>query len=149
MTDVTKEYLQNATPGVGELIFEENFVNQNGELEFAEWYKRHLGGDIILRGDATKTNPNAPRSADYLKQGKLWELKSMSAKRKDTYIDRLNYGLTQIDNNPGGIMIDITKSPYSITEIAGGILKYAATDTPFRYQILLRDGEEFRVFDIK
>ena len=58
--DVTNEYLQNATPNVGNIEFDNNFVPTNypEEVSFANWIHKALGGNIKILAE-TKTSKMA------------------------------------------------------------------------------------------
>ncbi len=109
-TDVTEEYLKNATPGEGDLSHDSGCIGKHykNELDFADWIHKTLGGDIHVYEevhDEFKKNP------DFLWNGKLWDLKTISTeKAANTAIQR---GLKQIKNNPGGIMLNLSDNDYS------------------------------------
>lgn len=111
--DVTKEYLQNASSREGRFIKEKGFVDQNGEEACAEWLYSVFGGDITLREDSRTDNVLSP---DFLWRGKLWDLKSPKSKNKSPINKRIKHGLEQIKSNPGGLIIDYSRTPLTWRE---------------------------------
>ena len=76
LRDVTKEFLAKATPGIGNISYEEGFNYKYGKHEklTALWLLETFGGEIILlkqNGGYMIKNP------DYKWNGKLWELKGI------------------------------------------------------------------------
>lgn len=113
ITDVTDEYLNNATPGIGKITFEEGY-DKNGhrhEVSFAEWLKNNFGGDIVVQNESTK---DGEKRSDYLWNNRLWELKApTSAKAPDS---ALRKALAQILPNPGGVILDFKDCKIEIDE---------------------------------
>ena len=113
ITDVVDEYIQKATPGMGEITFEEGYDKDGHphEVTVAEWLKQKFGGNIVVQSESSK---DGERRSDYLWNGKLWELKGpTTVKAPDS---ALRKGMTQILSNPGGIILDFKDSDISIDE---------------------------------
>lgn len=102
--DVTKEYLDTATPGQGTVTYEDGYKikGHQAEIDMAEWLHRTFGGDIKLLNESSQKSEKRP---DYLWRGKLWELKSPSS--LNSVDDRTRSAIKQIKDNPGGIILDI------------------------------------------
>ena len=102
--DVTKEYLDFATPGQGTITYEDGYKvgGHQEEISMADWLYRTLGGDIKLLKEATE---NDKKRADFLWRGALWELKGPSS--INAADKRLQYAMEQIKDNPGGVILDI------------------------------------------
>ena len=96
--DVTAEYFGKATPGKGD--FEQDEGVKPEDVRVAHIIHNTLGGDIRVQKDV---NQDHVKTADYLWNGKLWELKTTST---DTAVkSAMQTGLRQIRTNPGGIVI--------------------------------------------
>lgn len=112
--DVKKEYFRNAAKDKGKMTIQEG-VRKNKErkaIENAETLNEFFGHDIIILSEARENSVSNP---DYLWQGKLWEQKTVSsAKAIDTALRR---GMSQIQRNPGGIVLDITNVKEGMNEI--------------------------------
>ncbi len=104
--DVTQEYLDDAKPGQGQIIFDEGYKQgrHKEEIKTAEWLHDTFGGDVKLLNEANKDGVKMP---DYLWRDKYWELKDVSS------INGADKGLQkaikQIQLNPGGVLIKIPK----------------------------------------
>ena len=77
-------------------------MNKNvEEVEIAKWIHENIGGNIKL---LTAVNEQNKKTADYLKNGKLWDLKSITTEKSaDSSIRK---GVKQIADNPGGIILN-------------------------------------------
>lgn len=109
--DVTNEYFRSAAPGKGVVTYDAGYDvgNHRNEIMTAWWLLDTFGGDITLLAEsATK----GEKRADYLWNGKLWDLKSVTTeKAANTAIKR---GMRQIKTNPGGIILDYRKNYFSL-----------------------------------
>lgn len=105
--DVTEEYKRTATPGVGEITYDDGYEHGKNqkEIKTAEWLHKMFGGDIRLLKVSETDGVKRP---DYLWRNKLWELKNPSS--IGAADKRLERGLKQIRENPGGVVIDMAKS---------------------------------------
>ena len=153
ITDVTDEYLRNAKPGVGNI--ENQFkTNANSsrkelnaekdhkdEIETADWIKKKFGGDIVIINENLKDRNDVVKySANYNRDGKLWDLKTPEGKNG---IDRgLRHGSEQIERNTGGVIIDISNSilgkSNTMEEIMFRIPKRGRTD----FDVIIKDKDE-------
>ncbi len=111
--DVTREYLRAATPGKGAVTYDDGYKpgKHRNEIATAEWLHQTFGGDlhVFAEGGFQTTSP------DYRWNGKLWELKNTStATATDNAVKK---ALKQIQDNPGGIILD-----YGENELSDAIL---------------------------
>ena len=109
--DVTKEYLRCATPGKGAITYDAGYKaeSRKNEIAAAEWLLDTFGGDIVL---LTESATKSEKRADYLWNGKLWDLKSVTTeKAANTAVKR---GLVQIKTNPGGIILNYGETVFSM-----------------------------------
>ena len=99
--DVTEEYIRATRKG--KIEYEEGYdeTEHKNEVEFAKWINRTLGGDITL---LTEINQDGVKTPDYVWNGKLWELKTVSTENAAN--KALRKGIHQIENNPGGVILD-------------------------------------------
>ena len=116
--EVTKEYIDTAHPGSGEITFEPGFNKEKNqrEIKTAQWVHDNLGDDIRHLKDKNKQNESSP---DYLWRGKLWDQKTSStAKSANSAVKK---GVTQIKKNPGGVFLDfnINKQEVDWAELVG------------------------------
>lgn len=111
VTDVTQEYLANATPGHGIVHYDAGYKigKHKNEAEFAEWLYQTFGGEIHAFDERDFDAP----SPDYQWNGKLWELKNTStANATDNAVKK---ALKQISDNPGGIILAYEENDISDT----------------------------------
>lgn len=101
--DVTKEYLDAATPAQGTITYDEGYKvkGHRAEIDMAEWLNRTFGGDIRVLKEINKENIQTP---DYFWREKLWDLKTVSTEKSAN--SAVRHGLQQIRENPGGIILD-------------------------------------------
>ena len=82
------------------------------EAKGAKFLGQTIGGEIIVREEYNKdyfipstSNP------DYLVNGKFWDLKTIEFSSKEEAIKRgIKAKAHQIKNNPGGILLDVSKT---------------------------------------
>ncbi|MBR0456520.1 MAG: hypothetical protein IJJ01_07595 [Firmicutes bacterium] len=112
--DVTKQYLSDATPGKGNVDYDDKYEFNKyslNERRNAELIHRILGGDIFL---INHTNYSYMTS-DYIWNDAYWELKNPESLKG---IDKLvQKGLKQIAKNPGGLIIDIGDYNFSMDKV--------------------------------
>ena len=102
--DVTEKYKEKASPGKGSLSREKGFREKghSDEIYMAQIVFDQFGGDIVLLAEDSFRDENP----DYRWNGFLWDLKKPNkVKNLGKLIQK---GLSQIFNNPGGIIIDCT-----------------------------------------
>ena len=136
-TNVTEEYLKNAASGVGKIEKEAGYPSHGRDEEerVAKWLHDTFGGDILLQREYPDRE-----SADYLWRGKQWELKT--PEKENSVSKRVQKGLSQIFQNPGGIILDVQKLDCSVErveEIVHGRLK---TSMKHPVDIMIMRGEE-------
>jgi len=111
---VTGEYRYKMKPGTGKVTREKGFIEKDHENEIkgAKWLNKTFGGDVIIRAESKEDNQV---SADYEWRGKLWDLKCPSSSAYGTIEKRIRHGLIQIEDNPGGLLLDFTDSKLDIS----------------------------------
>ncbi len=111
--NITKHYIKNASPGCGEIIKQEGY-NESlhiNEIETAKWLIRTFGGDVVLLNEKNLDNIKTP---DFLWHNRYWDLKDVSSEKA---IDNaVRKGLRQIQNNPGGLILDFGGNPINLTK---------------------------------
>ena len=103
LADVANEYKKSAIPGHGTIERDTGYKanKHQKEIEIANWLHNTYGGNIRLLQEANELGVKMP---DYNWRGKLWELKSTStANATDSAVRK---AIKQIQNNPGGIILD-------------------------------------------
>jgi len=112
--DITAQYLNAASPGSGEIIKQEGYVDSlhKNEISIAEWLINTLGGDVVLLNEKNLDNVKTP---DFLWHDRHWDLKDVSSvKAVDNAVRK---GLHQIKDNPGGIILNFGKMDISVNEV--------------------------------
>ena len=112
--DVTEEYLDKATPGIGMFEYEDGYDKSvhTKEIKTAKWLHDNLGGDIKLLSEANKDKVKMP---DYLWREKMWDEKTSSTEKSANAAIR--HGLKQIERNPGGIILNFGGEVFSMDEL--------------------------------
>ena len=112
--NVMPEYLRNASPGIGTVSYDPGY-NENShadEIKAAQWLHKNFGGNIVLLNES---DIEGEKRADFLWNDQLWDLKSTTtAKAADSAIRK---GLKQINENPGGIILDYGRNAVSLDEL--------------------------------
>ena len=106
--------MKKAVPGAGAVTYDKRYKTgrHKEEIKVAEWLHRTFGGDIRLLNEADAFGMKMP---DYEWAGRLWELKTLtSVKAAD---DALRRGLKQIQENPGGIILDYGEHDIDLEEL--------------------------------
>ena len=137
--DITDKYTNKNKPSTGKLVYDKDYdVNKNvEEVEIAKWIHENIGGNIKL---LTAVNEQNKKTADYLWNGKLWDLKSITTEKSaDSSIRK---GVKQIADNPGGIILNYVGKSLDL-----GRLKEFAINRLNRSQVL--DIEVIAVKDNK
>lgn len=60
--DITAQYLNATSPGSGEIIKQEGYVDSlhKNEISIAEWLINTLGGDVVLLNEKNLDNVKTP-----------------------------------------------------------------------------------------
>ena len=82
------------------------------EISVANWIKRKYGGIIKPLLESDNYGEKTP---DYLWDGKLWELKTITSEKAADSAVRT--AIKQIINNPGGIILDYTENTIDLKKI--------------------------------
>lgn len=117
--DVTQEYLDNAKPGQGTITYDDGYDNSRHpeEIAMAQWIHNSFGGNITLLDEAKSYKTLTP---DYQWNEKLWDLKTVTTEKSAN--SAVRHGLKQIQENPGGIILNYENRDISLN-ILHGILK--------------------------
>ena len=111
LIDVKSEYLTSAVPGAGSIEQDANYdpVRHADEIKTAQWLHENLGGDIVLLNEANNYKAMTP---DYLWNRKMWDLKTVSTEKFAN--SAVRHGLKQIQENPGGIILNYEQNKISV-----------------------------------
>ena len=109
---VTTEYINAAQPNIGAVTYESDYskTTHKAEITTAQWLHDNLGGNITL---LTEVNEDKVRTPDYLWNGKLWDLKTISSEKAAN--SAVRHGISQIISNPGGVILDIGENKFDET----------------------------------
>ena len=112
--NITDKYANIKKPSDGKLTYDKNYdINNNkDEVKMARWIHENIGGNIKL---LTIKNEQKQKTPDYLWNGKYWDLKSISTEKAAD--SAIRYGLKQIGDNPGGLVLDYVGENPSIGEL--------------------------------
>lgn len=146
--DVTDEYINSATPGIGSITYS-NGYDKNSHLDeskTAKFLHDTLGGEIRL---LQESKMEGVKRADYLWRGKLWDLKTVSKEiSANTAIQR---GLSQIKGNPGGIILNYGDKNISLSalgEVINRRMQWIWKDSTIDI-IVLQNGSIIKVWRYK
>ena len=133
--DVTKEYLKNAVPKSGRILYESgyNYKNHNIEIKMAEWLYSFFGGDIILLSENNK--PYGKKYSDYEWKGKYWELKTLES--ENSVDSAIRKAISQIYDNPGGVILDFGKNTINLKKVENAIKDRVESNCRFKIDIII------------
>ena len=145
--NVTGEYLQRATPGTGNITKEPGFIDKDHEDEnaFALWLRETIGGDIVQNKDS-KTS--GVQIADYWWHEELWELKTVSSSKYNTFDQHVRDANRQISFRRGGFFFDISSGKLSVDKAAGLIETSIRMRRIQQTDILIKKNDQFIVLRI-
>lgn len=115
LVDITGQFISSAKPGTGKIIYDQGYreSRHREEIQVAEWLHETFGGDIQLLNEKTRFKTKSP---DYIWNGKMWDLKTLQTVKA---IDSaLRHGVKQIENNPGGILLNFSDIDLDLSDIA-------------------------------
>lgn len=141
--DTTREYYNNATPGKGKYIVDDDVDTSRSkdEIKMAEDIHRVFGGDITVLAESTTEGIKNP---DYLWNGKLWDLKTTSNEKACS--NAIRKGLKQIERNPGGIILDYGNLNIDNKKLEEIMDKRMLWNKEKDVDILVRNKGEYRVY---
>lgn len=150
--DVTKEYIVNATPRIGSVTKEENYISKNHdeEIAMADWIHDTLGGDLVLLRE--RSVPEVQKgygNPDYQWNGKLWDLKTISSNNPNTFDQHLRHANNQIAQNRGGVFVDVTNGKLDLDEAVEIVRNKAYDRMGATTDILVRKGDRYKVIRIR
>lgn len=145
--DVTQEYLDSATPGQGTITYENGYKvkGHQDEIKMADWLHRTLGGDIKLLKESKEQGSKTP---DFLWNGRNWELKGVTTLNS---IDRATReAAKQIQDNPGGIILNLLDATQSIESIENAILqRFRRINLGSLDVLIVSDGDLQKILRLK
>lgn len=120
LQNVLPEYLRGAAPGVGFISYDAGYdmVRHADEVKTAQWLHDNLGGSIVLLNEAHEVGQKMP---DYLWRDSLWDLKTSSSEKSAN--SAIRHGLSQIQENPGGIILNFNQNAFSMQRLREVIRK--------------------------
>lgn len=145
--NVMAEYFRNATPGKGQITYEEgyNISKHKDEEAAAKWILNTFGGDIKL---LTESFVDGVKRPDFEWNGMLWDLKSTTtAKAADSAVRK---GLQQIIENPGGIILDYGNNEVSLDAATKVIdTRMVRSNTAKADIIIVQNGQAVKIYRYK
>lgn len=142
LIDVTEEFVKKSTPGKGSVSYEKgfDFKHRINEKETALWLLDTFGGEIIVLKEKMGYRVKNP---DYKWNNKFWELKDVSS--RSSLENGLRKAIKQINQNAGGIIIDISLYKGKQSEIYG-VLNAAQSLTKNYYLIIKNKKKLSKVY---
>ena len=137
--DVLAEYQRNAKPGAGTLTYGESYriAHHAEEIKTAQWLHENLGGDIVLLAESSV---KYEKRADYLWDGKYWELKSIStAKAADS---ALRSAVKQLGSPAGGVILNCGDNIVLLDDLKKTIENRIKRSCDFDVDILVLKGDK-------
>ena len=133
--DVTKEYINKTTKGIGNILYDEgyNIASHTDEIKVAILIHNIFGGNIRLINENNCSF--GIKTSDYEWNGKLWELKIL--KSPNSIDSALRKGIEQIYINPGGVILYFENKIDSIKEVETKIKSRIETSCRFKIDILI------------
>lgn len=133
--DITKEYLREANPKGGRILYENgyNYKCHNTEIKMSEWLYDTFGGDIILLSENNKTF--GKKYSDYEWKGKYWELKTLES--ENSVDSAIRKAISQIYDNPGGVILDFGKNTINLKKVENAIKDRVESNCRFKIDIII------------
>lgn len=148
--DVTKEYINNATPGQGKFIIDPgvDVKKRIEDIQMAKWIHSTLGGDIRVLEENQEVQ--GVKNPDYEWRDRFWELKTPEEFTYNAINKRTQAGLRQIKTNPGGIIMDLSDHNGSFEDAENAISDRIRNSARFDVDVIvLRKGDEYRILRYK
>lgn len=108
---VKYQYFNDATPGRGNIDYQNGYSleEHTDEVSMARFLQKTFGGDVKCL-----TENNVTKMPDFLWNGALWDLKTPKSTNVNKVVKK---GMSQIKENPGGIIIDFRNKNVDIDDI--------------------------------
>ncbi len=134
-TDITEEFIGNATPGVGHILYESGYNKSKHEEEFktAQRLLENFGGEIVLLAEQGGTY-GAKRS-DFEWRGRYWELKTLKSEK--SVDSALRKAIGQIYEKPGGVILDFGKNTVRLPQIESAVKSRIEASCRFKVEIMI------------
>lgn len=142
----TLKYYKSSAPGQGQLIVDESVNTSKSQLEIkmAKDLHRVFGGDIKVLGEV---NPEGVKNPDYLWNNKYWDLKTTTTAKAANHA--IKTGLTQINTNPGGLILDYGNIDIDFEELKNVIDKRMQWNKEKDVDIIIKNKGIFRVIEYR
>lgn len=147
ITSVLYEYIQLATPCIGEYTIQAKRIMKNREEYNMDLLYHSFGGDIVA---LQEINGYKIKNPDFCWNGTLWEEQEPIKHTKNAIDKNIREGIHQISRNPGGIVLDIGNSDMDITSIETIALHRLNRSSDFNCDIvIIRNGKIEEIFRYK
>ena len=127
-----------ATPGKGNLTFEEGVLDEDKKA--TKWLYKTFGGDIKALKDINMDHVETP---DAFWNGKYWEYKN--PKTKNAIDKRLKKAVSQLGNEEGGIVLDLTGSELTHQELINTIIQRLPRRLKNSTDIIVKDEDSLLI----
>lgn len=141
IVSIKDEFIRNGTPGNGNINYHKDFIARKDNVDertISKWIVENFGGDIELLPEyRNQKNP------DYLWNGKFWDLKSPEGNKNITKL--IQKGIAQIENSPGGIILNYKFEDYDI-DLTKKVIEERMKNKKFKIIIILKSND--KIIDI-
>lgn len=120
--------------------------DRNNEIEAARWLQSIIGGNVVM---LTESNIDNVRTPDFTIDGSSWEVKNVQSDKYNTIDQRIRHGLTQLNGEKGGLILDFSLSPLNMndaTEMSDEILDKRAKHN---IDVILKKGDDYKAIAYK
>lgn len=145
IVDITEDFVRASSPGSGSVFREKGFIEKDhiDEIECAEWLVSTFGGSITQLSEDGDDGENHP---DYEWNGKFWDLKMLETSKTSTIEKRIRKGRDQIRPNPGGLILDFTRSQLSLDDSIQLSNDLINRKIGFSLEAIIKKGDSFKIF---
>lgn len=120
---------------------EEGFSNKEEDIKALKWLSKTFGGRVV----GNKEN-GTEKNADFTFRGGKLELKTFNNPNIGTIDKKVQKAIKQIDKNPYGIMLDITKTHQPLDVIKKAVEKRIdISNKPYNIKVIYKDGNKYFV----
>ncbi len=108
---IPKQMIKNYNPGKGRVEYDMGVDKEGDEAKAAKWFLKCFGGHVRVLKVENDSEKHV-KFPDYLINGEYWDLKTNKTPTERSIHGAIEGGIKQIrkNNNPGGLIIDITGS---------------------------------------
>ncbi|WP_298594773.1 minor capsid protein [uncultured Mitsuokella sp.] len=147
--DVTNDYIERSKSGKGVIAYESGYMRSEhkAEVDAAKWLCKTFGGSVTL---LQEINADKKKTPDLLWDGAFWDLKTISTEKAAD--SAIRHGLKQIEENPGGFILDFVGESLNLEELTAVIYRRLHRSAKSSTDVIVSSKEELIAvlrYDIK